>query len=366
VKKRPPAGTVSQKQKLTLYCTAHVEQRKQKRPPEKGGIILKNKLISMQEAVAQYTWDGMTFGHGGALPVGSDCIAFFREMVRQGIKNVNLISNCNTQGSNLLAAAGGVARIEVGFSGLEVYGFANGLKRAVESGQTILEDYSNGGIPNRLFGGAMGWPFVPTFVSWGSDQQWCSADEPEAYPNNKKIPEIKDPFTGISMGAMKSLNPDVACIHVTMADIYGNSIMLGTEWSRFELSRAAKKVVIQADYIVDTDCMRQFPNLVRIPDLVVDAVVYWPMGVWPACSTGVYDSDEEHMFYMNKMLKTEEGTVEYIDKYVKSYSTPEEFLNVIGKEKVEQLCQSATNFLVDPYRKWIKSDAEIKELMGGR
>ncbi len=327
---------------------------------------MKNKLITMQEAVAQYTWDGMTFGHGGALPVGSDCIAFFREMVRQGVKNVNLISNCNTQGSNLLAAAGGVARIEVGFSGLEVYGFANGLKRAVESGKTILEDYSNGGIPNRLFAGAMGWPFIPTFVSWGSDQQWCSADEPDAYPNTEKIPEIKDPFTGVSMGAMKAINPDVACIHVTMADIYGNSIMLGTEWSRFELSRAAKKVVIQADYIVDTDCMRQFPNLVRIPDLVVDAVVYWPMGVWPACSTGVYDSDEEHMFYMNKMLKTEEGTVEYIDKYVKSYSTPEEFLNVIGKEKVDQLSKSATNFLVDPYRKWIKSDAEIKELMGGR
>jgi glutaconate CoA-transferase subunit A len=305
----------------------------------------------------------MTFAHGGACPVGSDCIAFFREMVRQGVKDINCISNCNSQGSNLLAGAGLMRRMEVGFSGLEVYGFANGLKRAVENGQTILEDYSNGSIPLRLLGGALGWPFVPTFINTGCDQQWCSADDPDHYPNTQKIPEIKDPFTGKSMGALKSLQPDVAAIHVTMADIYGNAIMLGSEWSRFELSRAAKKVVLQADYIVDTDCMRQFPNLVRIPDLVVAAVVYWPVGVWPACSTGVYDSDEEHFFLMNKMLKTEEGTQEYIEKYVRSYSAPEEYLSMIGPEKIKELTGTATAFLMDPYRKWIRSDAEIKQLM---
>jgi glutaconate CoA-transferase subunit A len=327
---------------------------------------VKNKLISIQEAVKKYTWDGMTFGHGGALPVGSDCIAFFREMVKQGVKDINCISNCNSQGTNLLAGAGLMKRIEVGFSGLEVYGFANGLKRAVESGKTILEDYSNGAIPLRLMGGALGLPFIPTFVNTGGDQQWCCADEPDVYPNTKKIPEIKDPFTGKTMGAFKSINPDVAVIHVTMADIFGNCIMLGTEWSRFELARASKKVVIQADYIVDTDCMKQFPNLVRIPDLLVDAVVYWPMGVWPACSTGVYDSDEEHMMMMNKMLKTEDDTAEYINKFVKSYNTYEEFLDVIGKDKIKTLTDTATAFLMDPYKKWIISDSEIKSLMEGK
>lgn len=326
---------------------------------------MKNKLISMQEAVKKYTWDGMTFGHGGALPVGSDCIAFFREMVRQGVKDVNCISHCNTQGTNLLAGAGLMKRIEVGFSGLEVYGFANGLRRAVESGKTILEDYSNGGLPIRIMAGAFGWPFAPTYVNTGCDQQWCCADEPDVYPNTKKIPEITDPFTGKKLGAFKPINPDVAAIHVTMADKQGNAIMLGTEWSRYELARAAKKVVLQADYIVDTDCMRQFPNLVRIPDFLVDAVVYWPMGVWPQCSTGIYDSDEEHMKMMNTMLKTEEGTQEYIDKYIKSYNTYEEYLEVIGKDSIATVCNTPTAFLMDPYKKWIYSDSEIKDLMEG-
>jgi len=318
----------------------------------------------MKEAVEKYTWDGMTYAHGAALPVGSDSIAFGREMVRQGRKNLNVISNCNTQQTNLMAAVGAIKRMEVGFSGLEVYGFANGLRRAVESGQMIIEDYSNAGIPIRLLGGAMNWPFVSATVSIGSDQQWCSGDNPDEYPNKSKIREVTDPFTGKKVWVFSVLKPDVAVIHVTMADIYGNAIMLGTEWSRYELSRAAKKVVLQADFIVDTDCMRQYPNLVRIPGELVDAVVYWPMGAWPACSVGVYDSDPEHMKVMNDAFKTPEGTEEYVKKYVLSYNTREEYLDMIGRDKIEKLCNNPTTHLMDPYRKWIKSDAEIKELEG--
>ena len=321
-----------------------------------------NKLISMQEAVAKYTWDGMTYAHGSAYPVGADSIAFGREMVRQGRKNLNMISHCGSQQINLLAAVGAVRRVEVGFSGLEVYGFANGLNRAVTSGKTIIEDYSNGAMSWRFFGGAMNWPFVPATVSIFCDQQWCSGDYPNEYPCTRKTPEIIDPFTGKKYGAFRSLRPDVAAIHVTMADISGNGIMIGSEWNRFEMSRAAQKVVLVTDRIVDTGCMRQYPNLTRMISEVVDAVVYWPMSAWPAGSPGVHDSDEEHMFYMNDRLKTVEGTNEYVEKYVLSYKTREEFLKVIGDEKIKKLTNTNTAFLIDPYRKWIKTDEEIRKL----
>ena len=42
-----------------------------------------------------------------------------------------------------------------------------------------------------------------------------------------------------------------------------------------------KRVVIVADAVVDTACIRQYPNLVRIPDLIVEAVTYWPFAAWP-------------------------------------------------------------------------------------
>ena len=111
---------------------------------------MQNKLISIQDAVARYTWDGMTYCHGAALPVGADSVAFGKEMVRQGRKNLNVICHCGSQQINLLAATGAVDRVEVGFSGLEVYGFANGLNRAVTSGQTMIEDYSNGAMAMRF------------------------------------------------------------------------------------------------------------------------------------------------------------------------------------------------------------------------
>ena len=97
---------------------------------------------------------------------------------------------------NLLAAAGAVDKAECGFSGLEVFGFANGLRRAVESGQTALEDYSNLAMALRLLGGALNWPFVPATVNIGSDIQHRSAFAPEDYPATTKSRPSPTRFPG--------------------------------------------------------------------------------------------------------------------------------------------------------------------------
>jgi glutaconate CoA-transferase subunit A len=322
-----------------------------------------NKLISLPEAVSRYVKDGLQYASGAGLPVGADAIAFGREILRQGRKNLHGIFHCNTQQLNLLAAAGAVDKAECGFSGLEVFGFANGLRRAVESGRLALEDYSNLAIPLRLLGGALNWPFIPATVNIGSDIAWRSAFAPDTYPSTSKIPAITDPFSGRTIGAFSPLKPDLAAIHVTMADAAGNAIMIGTEWSRFELSRAAKKVVLIADHIVDTDCMRQYPNLVRIPGLVVEAVVWWPYSAWPQGSPGVHDIDEAHMRLMNEWLGSEEGTTRYVKQFVNSYSNLDEYLALIGPDLIEKLNNSTTSFLLDPYRKWIKSREEIDALL---
>ncbi|UCV05649.1 CoA transferase subunit A [Dechloromonas denitrificans] len=321
-----------------------------------------NKLLPLAEAVRRYTWDGMQYASGAALPVGSDAIAFGRELVRQKRRDLHAIFHCNTQQLNLLAGAGAVSKAECGFSGLEVFGFANGLRRAVESGQLALEDYSNLAMAVRLLGGAMNWPFVPATVNIGSDIQDRSAFAPDEYPAKHKIPTVTDPFSGREIGAFSPLKPDLAAIHVSLADPLGNAIMLGTEWSRFELSRAARKVILIADAIVDTDCMRQFPNLVRIPDIIVEAVVYHPFAAWPQSSPGLYDVDEAHMKLMNKALATEQGTADYVRDFVDSYGDIDGYLDLIGRDNIARLSDSATSFLLDPFRQWIKTPEEIAAL----
>lgn len=325
----------------------------------------RQKLITLQEAARRYSWDGMQYASGAALPVGSDAIIFGRELLRQKRKNLHAIFHCNSQQLNLLAGAGAADKVECGFSGLEGFGFANGLRRAVESGQLALEDYSNLAMAARLLGGAMNWPFIPATVNIGSDIQDRSAFAPGEYPAKNKIPTVTDPFSGREIGAFSPLRPDVAAIHVSLADPLGNAILLGTEWSRVELSRAAKKVVLIADAIVDTDCMRQYPNLVRIPDIIVDAVVYWPFGAWPQGSPGLYDIDEAHMKHMNKALATEEGTADYLRDYVESYTDEETYLDMIGRDTIARLSSGVTSFLLDPYRQWIKTPEEVAALTAG-
>ena len=323
------------------------------------------KLIALAEAVRRYTWDGMQYASGAALPIGSDAVVFGRELLRQKRKNLHAIFHCNSQQLNLLAGAGAATKAECGFTGLEVFGFANGLRRAVESGALALEDYSNLDMPLRLLGGALNWPFVPATVNIGSDLQDRSAFAPQEFPARSKIAAVTDPFSGRQIGAFRPLKPDLAAIHVTLADPFGNSIMLGTEWSRFELSRAAKRVVIVADAIVEEACIRQFPNLVRIPEIVVEAVVYWPFAAWPQSSPGMYDVDEEHMRFMNQALATSEGTRHYLRDFVERYSDVESYLDMIGRERLAQLGQTATAFLLDPYRRWIMPAAEVARLQSG-
>lgn len=323
---------------------------------------MSNKLITLDAAVRRHSRDGMQYASGAALPIGSDAVVFGRELLRQQRRHLHAIFHSNTQQLNLLCAAGAVDRAECGFTGLEGFGFANGLRRAVESGRTLLEDYSNLAMAQRLLGGAMNWPFVPATVNIGSDLQHVSAFAPGEYPAQRKIPEIADPFSGKIIGAFSPLRPELAAIHVTLADVEGNAIMLGSEWSRFELSRAAQKVVLLADHIVDTACIRQYPNLVRIPGIVVEAVVHWPFAAWPQASPGAYDGDEAHMKAMNQALATEEGTARYLQEFVYSWRSRDEYLDLIGRELIEKLRAGPTAFLLDPYRQWILPDAAVDAL----
>jgi glutaconate CoA-transferase subunit A len=322
-----------------------------------------NKLIPLGEAVARFTRDGMVYASGAGLPVGSDSIVFGMEMVRQGRKQIHYMLHSCSQQVNLFCAAGVCDKVEAAFSGLEVYGFANGIRKAVESGRVVWEDWSNLAMSLRFMGAALGWPFVPATITIGSDIQRRSAFHPEEYPCRVKIPDVVDPFTGKVYGALPVARPELAVIHVTLADAEGNAIVLGTEWSRYELARAAEKVILQADYIVDTDCMRQYPNLVRIPDVLVEAVIPWQLGAWPQCSVGVYDSDEAHMNAMNAMLSTRDGYEAYREKYIDSWRTHEEFLEIVGAENASRLMTNATTHLMDPYRRWIKTRTEIHALM---
>ncbi len=324
--------------------------------------MVTSKLTTLSAAVQRFAFDGMQYASGAALPIGADALVFGAELIRQGIRDIHLVSHCASQQMNLLVAAGAVKYIETGFTGLEVFGFAQGLRRKVESGQVHLEDYSNLTMPLRYLAGALGLPFMPAQVNIGSDLQFWNAHNATMFADEDKIPLIDDPFQGGCVGALRPLTPDLAAIHVTLADAQGNGIMIGSEWSRWELARAARRVVLIADHIVDTACMRQFPNLVRIPSVLTDAVVYWPFSAWPQSSPGVHDVDEMQMRLMNQALGHESETQDFLEIFIFGWDSHADFMALIGDVYSNTLRNTQTAFLLDPFRQWFLSDVQIAEL----
>jgi len=95
--------------------------------------------------------------------------------------------------------------------------------------------------------------------------------------------------------ALPALYPDVAVIHVHRSDIYGNSHIEGISTADLDLARAAKKLIISAEELVDTEEIRRRPHKTSIPYYLVDAVVEAPFGAYPTNMPYVYFTDEAHI-----------------------------------------------------------------------
>jgi glutaconate CoA-transferase subunit A len=118
-----------------------------------------------------------------------------------------------------------------------------------------------------------------------------------------------------------------------------------------------------ADRIVDTEMCARFPNLVAIPGAGVTAVVPCYLGSWPANSPGMYGEDLEHMSNFVRISRKEETLREYIDKYVYSWKTYDDYLDLIGKDKIKSLESNPSTVLAEPFSKWIYSEEKIRELL---
>lgn len=67
-----------------------------------------------------------------------------------------------------------------------------------------------------------------------------------------------------------------------------------------------------------------------IPYFLVDAVVEVPWGSHPCNMPYLYYFDEEHIAEWLQLSRTDEGVEQYLEKYVYSVDTFEEYLEKIG------------------------------------
>jgi hypothetical protein len=93
-------------------------------------------------------------------------------------------------------------------------------------------------------------------------------------------------------------------------------------------------LIISAEEIVPTEEIRKEPDRTVIPYFLVDAVVHARYGSYPGEMAYLYGRDEPAIKEWVDMSKTAEGSKEYLDKYVYGPKNHDEYLKLIGEERL--------------------------------
>ncbi len=282
------------------------------------------KIVSMAEAAA-LVHDGDHVALGG-FACTRNAMGFSHELIRQGRRDLMISGVVLGMDADVLVGAGAVKRAVYGGGSLDRYGAMQCVNRAYETGKIVSEYYSSLALTFRYLAGALGIPFMPTTSLLGSDL--LTKLQNETAPDN--IREMDDPFTGEHLVLLKALVPDVAVVHVHMADDQGNARILGPRWDNGEAARAARQVVITAEEIVPTAVIRQQPELTTIPGVRVTAVVHAPYGAHPTSMYKCYDHDEGHIRAWVAKARTDAGAADYIQEYVLGSKNHFAYLDKVG------------------------------------
>ena len=140
---------------------------------------------------------------------------------------------------------------------MEQFGLCQQYRKAVESGRIRVEELSETALNARLGAGARNLPFLPTRGMLGSD----------LIDLNENLVRFQDPFDGETLVACRALVPDVAFVHAHRADERGNVQIEPTiRWPDLGIfPKAAKKVVVTVEEIVDSEVLRRNPDRTVLP-----------------------------------------------------------------------------------------------------
>jgi len=291
---------------------------------------LKDKRTTMREAISRYVQDGNVIACGGFGHIRVSMAAVY-EIVRQHKRDLTICGKTAVHDSDILIAAGCVSRIEVAYAfGHELRGLSPASRRAAESGRCqVVAEISNAGYQWRFLAAAMGLPFIPTRVMLGTDTLAHSSAR-----------VVEDPFSGKPVALLPACYPDAVLMHVHRCDRYGNAQIDGIAIEDFELARAARRLIVTTEKIVEEETIRSQPQRTLIPYYLVDAVIEVPYGAHPTLMPDRYYFDEAHIGEWLRLSKTDGGVAEYFARYVHGVDGFTEYLASIGgEEQLEYLRQ---------------------------
>jgi glutaconate CoA-transferase subunit A len=282
---------------------------------------MKEKIISLSEAAGLVRDNDVVALQNMAIQAAP--MAMVRELIRHNKRGLSLVVLVGGMAVDWLAAAGVIDRLIGAAVSMEQFGLCQQYRKAVESGRIEVEELSETLLNARLGAGARNLPFLPTRGAIGSDLITQNPDN---------LAFVEDPFGGNQVLACRALVPDVALVHAHRADRYGN---VQTEptilWPDIGIMpKAAKHVIVTAEEIVDSEILRRNPDRTVLPGFIVDAVVEVPYGAHPTSFFPNYGYDGKFHRAWADVARDDRKTSAFMDHYVRSPGTQEEYLEAVG------------------------------------
>lgn len=286
------------------------------------------KLMTMSEAIASLVHDGDSVAIEGFTHL--ICFAAGHEIIRQHKRDLTLIRLTPDLIYDQMIAAGSARKLIFSWLGNPGVGSLRAIRRAVEQGipQPLeREEYTHFSMVGRFIAGAARLPFYPLRTFAGSDL-------PGANPQIRQVP---NPYGNDMVYVVPPLNPTVSIIHCQRADINGNAQIWGLTGVQQEAAMAAERVIVVAEEIVDETIIRADPNRTIVPGLKISAVVHEPYGAHPSYAQGYYDRDTAYYLAWDKISRTHEGLLAWLDEWVYSLPDRAAYIEKLGSDYWQKL-----------------------------
>ncbi len=252
-------------------------------------------------------------------------MAFAREVIRQGIKDLTISQCVGAMDADLLVGAGAVKRLIYGGGSLDRFGRLACVNRGIEDGSLAAEEYSSLSVAFRYLAGSLGLPFIPIRSLQGSDLLNRINER-----SGSDVAYVNDPFSGERWLSLKPLLPDVAIVQVQIADENGNAWIMGPRWDNVEQVKASKRTIVITEHIVPADFIRREPERTVIPGLQVSHVVEQPFSAHPTSVYSEYDYDSGMIEkYVDASVSHEAFSV-FVKEFIINTKDEWEYLNKVG------------------------------------
>ncbi|MCC5971935.1 MAG: glutaconate CoA-transferase [Pararhodobacter sp.] len=272
--------------------------------------------------------DGDLLAIGGLFKQGRPMV-LVREVIRSGRNRLKLVSSPGSGfDADLMIAAGCVAETFLPAVTLEDR-MCPTFRSAVENGAITAHCVDALSIVGGYLAAANGVTFQPVAA-------WVGSDVPK---HNPLIARIDCPFTGQPLYATQAIRPKLALLHAQEGDVYGNVRHLSTmTYADQMMARAAEKVIVSVDRIVDTETIVARPRETTIPCIYVDAIVEAAYGAHPTGSFPLYSIDEDHIeMYATLAEAARKGEAgadtalrAYLDRHVHHALTQQAYVESVG------------------------------------